>query len=197
MPGFDHFNLIGPIYDLIFGRRVDLEIVDRAAVKPVHKVLDVGGGTGRVTVLFTRIAQKTVNADYARKMLYEAQEKGVDCVQTLSEKLPFDDRTFDRIIIVDALHHVVDQQRTLNEMWRLLTTGGKMIIEEPNIHHWSIKLIALGEKLLFMRSHFIKPERIASMCQFDPTAKVELIREKGIAWVIISKSNDTIERSNG
>jgi carbamoylphosphate synthase small subunit len=69
-----------------------------------------------------------------------------------------------------------------------------MIIEEGDIHNWLVKIIAWGEKLLLMRSHFLEPEQIVSMCRFDPRAKIELIREKGIAWVIISKNIDNIKR---
>jgi len=170
--------------------------VARAEVEPTHNILDVGGGTGRVTVLLKPITRQVIVVDSARRMLTQAQNKGLDCLLTLSEHLPFEKGTFDRIILVDALHHVIDQQQTLKEMWRLLAPGGKMIIEEPDIHHWLVKLVAWGEKLLLMRSHFIEPEQIMSMCQFSPTARVELIRDKAIAWVIISKAIDTIERDN-
>ncbi len=197
MSSFDHFNLIGPFYDLVFGRKADDAIVAKAALEPHHKVLDVGGGTGRVTILFKPLTQHAVIADSARTMLNQAKDKEIDCIQTLSEQLPFAEGAFDRIIMVDALHHVIDQQQTLNEMWRLLAPGGKIIIEEGDIHHWLVKLVAWGEKVLFMRSHFLPPERIVSMCQFEKNAKVELLREKGLAWVIIFKSIDTIERSKG
>ncbi len=79
MSGFDHFNFIGPIYDLIFGRRANDAIVARTGVKPNHRLLDVGGGTGRVTVLFKPMTRQVIIADSARKMLKEAQVKGVTC----------------------------------------------------------------------------------------------------------------------
>jgi len=172
---------------MVFGRKIDHEIVIHAEVEHGHTLLDVGGGTGRVTVLFTPITDSVIVADSARKMLHQAQEKKLSCIQTLSEHLPFRDGNFDRIIMVDTLHHVADQRKTLDEMWRLLAPGGKMVIEEPNIHHWLVKLVSWGEKLLFMRSHFISPEKLVSMCNFNHTAEVTLIQEKGIAWVIISK----------
>jgi demethylmenaquinone methyltransferase/2-methoxy-6-polyprenyl-1,4-benzoquinol methylase len=166
-------------------------------VEPTNKVLDVGGGTGRVIELFKPITRQAVVADSARNMLKQAIEKGIDCVETLSERLPFAEGTFDRIVLVDALHHVIDQQQTLNEMWRLLAPGGKIIIEEGDINHWMVKLVSWGEKLLLMRSHFISPEQIVSMCRFNPTVKIEIVREKVMAWIIISKNIDTIEGSYG
>ena len=52
MGKIDHFDLISPLYDLIFGRRIDHEIVEFADGHEDHVMLDVGGGTGRVSVLF-------------------------------------------------------------------------------------------------------------------------------------------------
>jgi ubiquinone/menaquinone biosynthesis C-methylase UbiE len=184
---FNHFNLISPIYDQIFGRREDQEIVELAEVRKDHVLLDVGGGTGRVAALFQTVTGKVMIADTAEKMLLEAQEKGIAVVNSQSEYLPFNNGSFDRIIMVDALHHVENQGKTLSEMWRLLALGGKLIIEEPDINNFFVKLIALGEKLLLMRSHFLSPKTIADMSGFDKNAVVEIQRKKGIAWIIISR----------
>jgi demethylmenaquinone methyltransferase/2-methoxy-6-polyprenyl-1,4-benzoquinol methylase len=187
MANFDHFNFIGPIYDRIFGRTIDHEIVKLVAAQEDHAILDVGGGTGRVTVLLKDKTKRLFVVDSAIRMLQEAQEKGITCVNSSSELLPFKACSFDRIIMVDALHHVEDQQQTLNEMWRLLSPGGLMIIEEPDIHNFVVKLIALGEKLLLMRSHFLTPKKIIEMCQFDHEAMVELHSGNGINWFIVTR----------
>ncbi len=120
-------------------------------------------------------------------MLQKAKSKNLNCAQSQSEKLPFDDETFDRVIIVDAFHHVLNQQKTLGEMWRVLKAGGKMVIEEPDIKNFYVKLIAIGEKLLFMRSKFKSPEKIVDMCQFEDHASHEIQRKDGIAWIIFTK----------
>lgn len=188
MSNFDHFNIIGPFYDWLFGRRTDHEIVEFAEIEEGQYLLDVGGGTGRVSILFKDITQNMLIADSAINMVQEAQTKGLRAVLSHSENLPFVDQSFDRIIMVDALHHVADQKRTLEEMWRLLSTDGKMIIEEPDIDNFVVKLIALGEKILLMRSHFLDPNAIIKMGQFDQKAHVEIHRESGNAWIIISKN---------
>lgn len=187
MSNFDHFNIIGPIYDLIFGRRIDHEIVEFAEMEEGHALLDVGGGTGRVSILFKDITKDVLIADSAINMVQEAKEKGLRTVLSHSENLPFVNQSFDRIIMVDALHHVADQKRTLEEMWRLLSPDGKMIIEEPDIDNFLVKLIAFGEKILLMRSHFLDPNAIIKMGRFDQKAHVEIRREGGNAWIIISK----------
>ena len=192
MANFDHFNIIGPIYDYVFGRNRDHKIVALAEVQQSHSVLDVGGGTGRVTMLFRPITDKIVIADTAVRMLREAQSKGVRGVNAESEQLPFLSQTFDRIIMVDALHHVQDQQKTLEEMWRVLAPGGMMIVEEPDIRKLVVKLIALAEKVLLMRSHFLSPEKIAEMCHSISGAEAEIVREGGNAWIMIERKKCTV-----
>lgn len=187
MGKFDHFDLIGPLYDLIFGRRIDHEIVEFADVHDEHRVLDVGGGTGRVSVLFKTRVKNVFIADSSINMLREAQKKGITTINSNSEKLPFAGETFQRVIMVDALHHVKDQRQSLIEMWRVLSIGGKIIIEEPDINNFLVKLIALGEKIMLMRSHFISPKMIAAMGNFGDSAKIEIKRKKGIAWIVIQK----------
>jgi demethylmenaquinone methyltransferase/2-methoxy-6-polyprenyl-1,4-benzoquinol methylase len=190
MAKFDHFNLISPLYDFVFGRRVDNEIVDLADTAEDQVVLDVGGGTGRVSLLFKEKVKNVIIADSSVNMLREAQEKGLSIINSNSERLPFPDGSVHRVIIVDAFHHVKNQHDTLNEMWRVLKKDGFIIIEEPDIENFYVKLIAVGEKLLLMRSHFVSPSRIAEMGNFDGRASVDINRSKGIAWIRIKKERN-------
>ncbi len=187
MAKFDHFSFIGPVYDRIFGRHEDVEILEIANPNSSDRVLDVGGGTGRVAVLFKPLVRSVQIADAASGMLRKAQAKDLPVVVSNSERLSYPSGSFDLVIMVDAFHHVADQQGSLNEMWRVLAPGGRIVIEEPDIANFSVKLIALGEKLLFMRSHFVNPDMIAGMGAFDDLAQVKIIRKQGIAWVIIAR----------
>lgn len=187
---FDHFDIVGPIYDHIFGRHMDHEIVELADATPGQSVLDVAGGTGRVSVLFREQGAEVFLVDTAPGMLSQAREKGLHKLSLgESERLPYASGKFDRVIIVDALHHVADQEATLAEMWRVLAAGGKLIIEEPDVRHFAVKLIRLGEKLLLMRSHFLAPDKIVELAQTLQPSHIKLIAEKGNAWIIITKQN--------
>ncbi len=188
MANFNHFNFLSPVYDLVFGRTSQSPIVKLANIESHHTVLDVGGGTGRVAVQMVSIAQHTFVADSAFKMIREALKKGICAIAANAEQLPFEDGAFDRIIMVDAFHHVADQRWTLGELWRSLKPGGMLIIEEPDINHWLVKMIALVEKILLMRSHFCKPKDIEAMSCFSDAKSIEIRSDKGIAWIIISKN---------
>jgi len=49
------------------------------------------------------------------------------------------------------------------ELWRVLAPGGRILIVEPDIRKVYAKLIAIGEKLLLMRSHFLTEGEITSL----------------------------------
>lgn len=193
MSKFDHFSIIGPIYDHIFGRHVNHEIVALAQLNAGDRVLDVGGGTGRVSILFAPKVKAVVVSDSAIGMVKQAKERGLCTVVSHAEKLPYAAGQFDRVIMVDAFHHVADQQTTLDEMWRMTAPGGKIIIEEPDIENFYVKLIAIGEKLLLMRSHFVRPVKIAEMGTRNRSAEVAIERKNGNAWIIITKMSEPEE----
>lgn len=190
MRKFDHFNLISPIYDLIFHGNRTSKIFELIEANQRHTLLDVGGGTGRISSLFSEITPNVIIADSALSMLKEAKKKGLHSINAVSEKLPLNNNAFDRIVIIDALHHVVDQKQTIKEMWRLLKPGGRIIIEEPDFNHWTVKLLALLEKLLLMRSHFLEPEMIADLFYSVSGDKKFKVRYKRTAWIIIDKDEE-------
>ena len=52
---------------------------------------------------------------------------------------------------------------TLIELFRVLKPGGTIVVKEPDIKTFAVKVIAIGEKVLGMRSHIISGEKIAGM----------------------------------
>lgn len=188
MPFFDHFKIFAPIYDRVFGIKDEDELVNLAALENPSIILDVGGGTGRASLLFLDDHHSVYVVDESLNMLREARKKGLNCVNAVSEKLPFRTNRFDLILMVDAFHHVADHTKTLKELTRMTSSAGMAILEEPDIQHWFVKLIALVEKLLLMRSQFHTPDWIAKKIKQITPAKVSILRKKGIAWIIMDKN---------
>ena len=163
-PLFDHFGILAPLYERFIQPKTPEKLCAIIDCPPEGLILDAGGGTGRVAQFLSTHANRVIIADESHKMLQQAGTKGtLEPVCSLTESLPFADGFFDRIIMVDALHHVEHQQQTALELWRVLKPGGKIVVEEPDIRRLAVKLIALGEKLALMRTHFLSPNRIAGL----------------------------------
>jgi len=185
-----HFRLLAPIYERYIQPKAPEKILAHLGLpQPGGAVLDAGGGTGRVAQYFVGKAAAVVVADQTFEMLQEARKKdGLAGVCALTEEMPFTDGHFCCIVMVDALHHVADQAATISELWRLLKPGGNIIIEEPDIRNFKVKVLALAEKLALMRSRFLSPERIISLFGF-PGASSHVEVEGWTAWVIIKKGS--------
>ncbi len=180
-----HFDLIAPWYERLIHPQDPARLLQALQLTPESRVLDAGGGTGRVAQ-FLQPARQLVVADLSVGMLrYAMQKPKVQAVAALTERLPFPDNTFDRIVMVDALHHVFEQRRSVEELWRVLAPGGRLVIEEPDFNLPIIKALAVGEKLLLMRSHFLRPEEIAALLPAD--AQVTLDSAHGMAHIIATK----------
>ncbi|MCD6576635.1 MAG: class I SAM-dependent methyltransferase [Anaerolineaceae bacterium] len=187
MPIIDHFGLLAPLYETFILPKDPEELCTLADLPTSGALLDAGGGTGRVAQFMLEKAGHVVVADLSCKMLAEASQKeGLQPVCSPTETLPFPDHSFQRIIMVDTLHHVVDQQMTINELWRLLAPGGIIVIEEPNIHAFSVKLIAIAEKLALMRSHFLSLPQITAHFDFSD-ACLEIQENKSTVYIIAKK----------
>ena len=128
-------------------------------------------------------------SDVSVQMLQQARAKGMCCPTAAHvEKLPFADESFERVLVVDALHHFGDQQEAITELVRILKPGGRLVIEEPDLGKFGVKLVALGEKLALMHSHFYYPREIREMVAAQGIA-AQIINHGGFAsWIVADKA---------
>lgn len=187
MPLLDHFGFLAPFYDRVISPPSS-DTLARLTELPVEDLLlDAGGGTGRIASQLTGQARAIILLDSSTPMLRQAQTKGgLSPLTGATERLPFADSSFERIIMVDAYHHLEHQGNSLEECWRVLRPGGIFVIEEPDIHIGAVKLVALVEKLALMRSHFQSGEKIAEALK-RLGARVHIERERPNVWIVAKK----------
>jgi ubiquinone/menaquinone biosynthesis C-methylase UbiE len=187
LAGFDHFDWLAPLYDRIIPPKEPERLIKLAGLPVEGKLLDAGGGTGRISGTLAGQAGSIFIADPSLKMLQKASQKdGLRPIGSTAENLPFADCSFEIVIMVDALHHVYDQDRTAAEMFRVLKPGGRIVVEEPDIRIGVVKIIAVMEKLALMRSRFLSPVQMARLFA-HPHARTRIEWEGFNAWVIVDK----------
>ena len=188
MPNNALFSIFAPIYDRVFANHTDEKLRELLQLKREHRLLDVGGGTGRVSAPMRGEVKELFLGDYSFAMLREAKKKNLLApLQLSSLHLPFQNDSFDRILVVDALHHFPEQQTAARELLRVLKVGGRLVIEEPNIHHFGVKIVALMEKLALMGSYFHTPNEIQAMLQSEAVHASVHLPPGPSAWIVAEK----------
>ena len=186
-PPFDHFGFLAPLYER-FIRPPDAGWLRKlCAFAPEHRLLDVGGGTGRVSQHFRGDVASICILDVSVGMLREALAKGGFCAGSgVAERLPFRNGAFERIIAIDSFHHFRDHRRAAGELLRVLAPGGRLVIEEPDVRQFRVKLVALGETLTLMRSRFYPPAALRRF--FDVPGVRMMLHESGPNfWLVVDK----------
>jgi len=152
------FHRFARLYDLGMWRadRATLEAGLAVADRPVERVLDVGGGTGRASLALSEY--ETVVVDAARGMLAEARVKGLATVQGDAATLPVADESADAVLVVDALHHMADLDGVLAAARRVLRPGGVLVIREFDPTTLRGRGLVVAEHLVGFDSHFHSPE---------------------------------------
>ena len=185
---FDHFNFLAPFYERLIPAP-DTGRLEALLDLPISgRLLDAGGGTGRVSSLLRPYVDEVILTDVSPGMLQQAKQKEIFFVSLAhAENLPFPGEFFDRVLVVDALHHFCNQEIAIGELLRVLKTGGRMVIEEPDLNRFKVKMIAMAEKVALMRSHFYSPERIAEfVISLGYSPRIE--RDDQItAWIVVEK----------
>ncbi|PIU15518.1 hypothetical protein COT20_01615 [bacterium (Candidatus Gribaldobacteria) CG08_land_8_20_14_0_20_39_15] len=151
------FDFIAPAYEVFHreAKKTFKILCQLDNFKKTDKILDLGGGTGRVSKFFIGKAQEIIVLDSSAGMIEKCKNHiGLSCILGLADKIPFPDSYFDKIIIIDSFHHFRNQEIICQEIKRVLMQNGKLLIEEFNPRTIIGGLIALIEKLLKMKSDF-------------------------------------------
>jgi len=130
----EHYDWITDVMSFGSGRWYRNQALTRAGLKPGDRIIDVGAGTGVISLLAQQLVGpdgEVIALDPSRGMLGEARSTGVKLItQGLAEALPFPDDYFDMLTMGYALRHVSDLHCTFGEYLRVLKPGGKVLLLE-------------------------------------------------------------------
>jgi phosphatidylethanolamine/phosphatidyl-N-methylethanolamine N-methyltransferase len=131
------YEKLADVYDLVFGRTLHpgrLVALERMAIKPGNRVLEVGVGTGINTSLYPRTCRVT-GIDLSDSMLEKARERvarerltNVRLLEMDAANMTFADESFDIVYAPYLISVVPDPVRVVQEMRRVCRKGGRIII---------------------------------------------------------------------
>lgn len=137
------YEFLTPYYDFIlnfigFGYKQREKIVKLLALKNEEKLLDVGCGTGSLLIVAKKLYPQitAVGIDIDEKILKIAKNKTIkenlkiEFIKTSSNKLPFNDSSFDIVVSSLVFHHLpLDvKKQTIGEVKRILRKGGQFLL---------------------------------------------------------------------
>ena len=126
---------------------------------PMGLVLDVGCGTGTLTLLIKKAhpEAEVIGIDGDRKILEIAKKKvgkaGLDVTLDygMAFDLPYPDGSFDRVFSSLLFHHLTRENKvgTLKEIFRVLRPGGELHVADlGKPHNWIMSVAFLSVRML-------------------------------------------------
>lgn len=139
LPAAGHDYLL-PLYDvmtkLMGVGKIHRELLEHADLSDGHRVLEIGAGTGNLSVLAKRTAPHIAltSTDPDPRALRRAGRKTKDVTfeRAFAQDLPYEDASFDRVLSSLMLHHLGDDLKAtaLAEIRRVTAPGGTLTVAD-------------------------------------------------------------------
>ena len=139
------FRSLTPFYDpfLKWGMREEIfkrHLIQQAQIQPGMRVLDLGCGTGTLTILIKQSHPEAdvigldgdlVVLDIARSKANQV-EVNITLDEGMAYQLPYPDNSFDRVLSSLVIHHLTteNKQRAMYEIYRVLRPGGELHVAD-------------------------------------------------------------------
>jgi 2-polyprenyl-3-methyl-5-hydroxy-6-metoxy-1,4-benzoquinol methylase len=133
-----------------------------AGTFPAESLLDAGCGDGRFLAAVARVPNRPgrlVGCDISERILQTAAEAvaregaPAEFVRANLEQLPFPDRSFDRVLSVQVIEHLLDPAAGIRELARVLQPGGTLVLSTDNTRSYFSRALNLPRTTLVRALH--------------------------------------------
>ncbi len=158
------------------------------------KVLDVGCGNGYVLFQYARNGAEVTGVDLTATAIDLCRKRfalnGLTgrFVQIDGEHLPYPDDCFDIVCSMGVLHHISNPQPTVDEIYRVLKPGGRLIAMLYHRYSWK-NLVLLRLRRLFDPRLRGKTQQQALNMNDGDECPLALVYSRKDAAILFSKFN--------
>ncbi|MFX1320597.1 MAG: class I SAM-dependent methyltransferase [Promethearchaeota archaeon] len=133
-----------------FAKQV-LDSINEFGIEGIPKILDIGCGPGILLFEIKKIIPdvKLVGVDSSEQMLNFAKEKAehnnideLELLKGLAEDIPLPNDDIEVVVCLNCLHDFKDAKQTIEQVYRVLRSGGIFILKDKNgaYPRWKMRL---------------------------------------------------------
>jgi len=131
------------------------QVIQLGRLRNNARLLDLGTGTGDLAreAIMQFPQAKVIAADFTLEMMRVGQKRGLLNFSSADAlHLPFEEWTFDAVVSGFLMRNVIDLQKVLQEQYRVLKKGGRMVILDTTRPKKNIL-----SPLIWVHMHFVIP----------------------------------------
>ena len=121
-----------PSYVWRFGQERRLALINTHAPLAGRRILDIGCGIGTYVDKLRQYSDQVYGIDVEIDRVVQGATRLPNLLAAAAESPPFSSASFDVILLHEVLEHVEDDRLVVREAYRLLATGGRIVIFSPN-----------------------------------------------------------------
>ena len=187
------FDPVVPFYDsfMRYFRLYKKKIILRwLNLSGTEKILDLGGGTGYNSFHLSQHCKNLIMIDESPAMIKKAQKFGTfKCICCNALETPFNNSSFDIVVLTDMFHHIKNQKALTKEIHRILKPNGKLLLQDFVSSHSKTILLRIFEFFLFGFLYFKSPRQIKKII-ISQNFKLEREEKKNFILFQLWKKND-------
>ncbi len=113
-------------------RKMEREIFQQKASSLTGKILEIGPGYGRILSNLMISKKDIVGLEISKNLYDQLRKKGYKVIQGSALYMPFENETFNAVILEEVIEHISDQKKLISEICRVLKKDGTIIFSTPN-----------------------------------------------------------------